>query len=211
MRSRCATRAASSAMRDSWSSPRWTGAGRRTIGLRSGGWKAADVEAVAAVPHCARPGLRARPRRSRGEEGLRSRQDVRQGRRGAAVRRPEAGTGGLGCGALPAGRRKSRDRRLRAADRVRRRGGSARPRQRDRQDRDLGPGRARRAWPRSSSSSPRLPTSRRSRSRTPGQSVIRAGSWTCPRRSSTGQTGLGATPRRGLPRRSADISSGCGS
>ena len=108
----------------------------------TGGWKAADVEAVATLPRRTRARHRARARRARGEEGRPDREGVREERRPADLRRRQARPGRLGRRALPAGRRQGRGGRVRAPDRVRRRGRSPRARERDRQDRDLGAGRA---------------------------------------------------------------------
>ena len=93
------------------------------------------------LPRGARARQRARAGRRGGEEGRGPRQGVREDGRPAALRRGQEGSPRrLGRRALPPGGREGRDRRLRPADRVRRRRRSPRARERDRQDRDLGPG-----------------------------------------------------------------------
>ena len=67
--SRSATPAASSATRGSSSSTTSTGQKKDRAGPPTGGWKAADIEAVADLPRGAGARHRARARRARGEEG----------------------------------------------------------------------------------------------------------------------------------------------
>ena len=94
------------------------------------------------LPAGARARHGARARRARGEEGLGPREGVREGRRPARLRRPQAQARRLGRRPVPAGGRQGRARCVRTPDRVRRRGGPPRSRERDRQDRDVGAGRA---------------------------------------------------------------------
>ena len=106
----------------------------------TGGWKAADVEAIAA--YLAAPA----PDTVLALIGLEVKKDAALAKACAKAGDlllydvAEAGPGRLGGGAVPAGGGQGRDGRVRTPDRVRRRGRPPRSRERDRQDRDLGPG-----------------------------------------------------------------------
>ena len=90
------------------------------------------------VPEDARARDGARARRHRAEEGLGARQGVREGRRGARLRRAaQARPPGVGREAVRAARRERRPRRVPAARRDRRRRSGA-PAERDREARDVG-------------------------------------------------------------------------
>ena len=151
----------------------------------TGGWKAADVEAIAA--YLAAPA----PDTVLALVGLEVKKDAALAKACAKAGDlllydvAKRGRGRLGRRALSAGRRQGRDRRVRAADRVRRRGGSPRPRQRDRQDRDLGPGRAGRGRrDRATRRAGRRRAAVRAHGRL-GRAPSRVGCSTCRRRSST--------------------------
>ena len=94
------------------------------------------------LPRIARARHGARARRARGEEGRSDREGVREDRRPADLRRRQERPRRLGRRPVPAGRGQGRGGCVRAPDRVRRRGRSPRSRERDRQGRDLGAGRA---------------------------------------------------------------------